>query len=153
MSVRGVAGLGSRRLSSGVSEEFRVERLSGEKEGIVVFRMNRPKAMNAISKSLLASFWEAINEVKFDRRSRVIIIKSDVKGAFCAGFCHKESRKGDREKMAGMRRRDCPIIAFGDWKVYQTGEGGGGRLHAIFPVCFVDPISFVSVTFLASLFL
>lgn len=83
-----------RRLSSAanatVKEEFRLERLTGEETGIVVFCMNRPQAKNAISKNLLAGFYEAIENVKYDRHSRVIIVKSDVPNAFCAGADLKE---------------------------------------------------------------
>ena len=48
-------------------------------------RMNRPSTKNAISREMLYMFREAVDEAKFDRRTRVVLIKSDVKGAFCTG--------------------------------------------------------------------
>jgi len=71
-------------------DEFRLERLTGDEAGIVLFRMNRPKTKNAISKSLLDGFYDAIEQVKSDRKTRVVIIKSDVPNAFCAGADLKE---------------------------------------------------------------
>jgi methylglutaconyl-CoA hydratase len=70
--------------------ELVVERLDGESEGIVVFGINRPKAMNALSKSLVTSMTEAIQAVRFDKAVRVLILRSHAKGAFCAGADLKE---------------------------------------------------------------
>jgi len=69
-----------------------VEYLEDEHAGVVVFGINRPKAMNALSKNLVASMTEAIDAVKFDKNVRVLIIKG-VKGAFCAGADLKERAK------------------------------------------------------------
>jgi len=69
-----------------------VDYLEDEHAGVVVFGINRPKAMNALSKNLVASMTEAIDAVKFDKNVRVLIIKG-VKGAFCAGADLKERAK------------------------------------------------------------
>merc|ERR1719402_798366 len=73
-----------------LSKDFVVERLEGEDEGIVVFGLNRPKAMHALSKNLCANLISAIDAVKFDKSVRVLIIRSHAKGAFCAGADLKE---------------------------------------------------------------
>uniref|UniRef100_A0AC34GN86 Uncharacterized protein n=1 Tax=Panagrolaimus sp. ES5 TaxID=591445 RepID=A0AC34GN86_9BILA len=69
-----------------------VERLSKKHEGIVQIRMNRPQTKNAISKAMLESFCKALEELKFDKAARVLIIRSDVPGAFCTGADLKERR-------------------------------------------------------------
>ena len=70
-----------------------VEYLEEENHGIVVFGLNRPKAMNALSKNLCANLISAIDAVKFDKSVRVLIIRSHAKGAFCAGADLKERAK------------------------------------------------------------
>lgn len=94
LTRRGLFGcpLGASRLSTGpdLSQELVVEYLEEENHGIVVFGINRPKAMNAISKSLVTTITSAIDAVKFDKNVRVLIIRSHAKGAFCAGADLKE---------------------------------------------------------------
>merc|ERR1719317_1285804 len=76
-----------------LSKDLVVERLEGENAGIVVFGINRPKAMNALSKNLVTEMEAAVNAVKFDKNVRVLIIRSHAKGAFCAGADLKERAK------------------------------------------------------------
>jgi len=71
-------------------QDLIVEYLEEENHGIVVFGLNRPKAMNALSKNLCANLISAIDAVKFDKSVRVLIIRSHAKGAFCAGADLKE---------------------------------------------------------------
>lgn len=71
-------------------QDLVVEYLEEENHGIVVFGLNRPKAMNALSKNLCANLISAIDAVKFDKSVRVLIIRSHAKGAFCAGADLKE---------------------------------------------------------------
>lgn len=74
------------------NQELIVEYLEEENKGIVVLGINRPKAMNALSKKLVTSLGEARDAVMFDKNVRVVIIKG-VKGAFCAGADLKERVK------------------------------------------------------------
>ncbi|EYC18739.1 hypothetical protein Y032_0026g1341 [Ancylostoma ceylanicum] len=60
--------------------------------GIVLFRMNRPKTKNAISTVFLKKLRECIAAVKFDKNVRVVVLKSDVEGAFCTGADLKERK-------------------------------------------------------------
>ena len=74
-------------------QDLVVEYLEEENHGIVVFGLNRPKAMNALSKNLCANLISAIDAIKFDKTVRVLIIRSHAKGAFCAGADLKERAK------------------------------------------------------------
>uniref|UniRef100_A0A914PCX7 Uncharacterized protein n=1 Tax=Panagrolaimus davidi TaxID=227884 RepID=A0A914PCX7_9BILA len=76
-----------------------IERLSKKHEGIVQIRMNRPQTKNAISKAMLESFCKAVEELKFDKSARVLIIRSDVPGAFCTGADLKERRTMPAEEV------------------------------------------------------
>ena len=58
-----------------LSKDLVVERLEGENEGIVVFGINRPKAMNALSKNLVTEMEAALKAVKFDKTCRVLVIR------------------------------------------------------------------------------
>ena len=66
-------------------QDLVVEYLEQDDHGIVVFGINRPKAMNALSKNLVKNLSNAIDAVKFDKNCRVLILRSHAKGAFCAG--------------------------------------------------------------------
>ena len=69
--------VGCRGLATKVEgRELVVEHLGQENQGIVVLGINRPKAMNALSKSLVASMEEAIAAVRFDKTVRVLVIRS-----------------------------------------------------------------------------
>ena len=74
-------------------QDLVVQYLEEEDHGIVVFGINRPKAMNALSKNLVTNLSSAIDAVKFDKNCRVVIIRSLAKGAFCAGADLKERAK------------------------------------------------------------
>lgn len=71
-------------------QDLVVEYLEQDDHGIVVFGINRPKAMNALSKNLVKNLSSAIDAVKFDKNCRVLILRSHAKGAFCAGADLKE---------------------------------------------------------------
>ena len=68
--LRRVIPLTCRRQASSTSlvvtdrSELVLERLTGDMEGVAVIGFNRPKALNSLSKNLLALFLEAVNEVK-----------------------------------------------------------------------------------------
>jgi len=117
-----IRGMASASSSPDLSKDLIVEHLEGEHQGIVVFGINRPKAMNAINKNLVANMEAAINAVKFDKNVRVLIIRSHAKGAFCAGADLKERAtmspsevgpfvsKG-REIIGGWDKLPMPVIA------------------------------------------
>lgn len=107
---------------SAPDKDLVVEYLEGEEQGIVVFGINRPKAMNALSKNLVGSLQTAIDAVKFDKAVRVLIIRSHAKGAFCAGADLKERAKmtpaevgpfvaKGREIIGAWEKLPMPVIA------------------------------------------
>ena len=54
------------RLSSRFSsDEIVLQRLSGDQEGIAVIGLNRPKAMNSMSKNLVNLFEDALLDVSY----------------------------------------------------------------------------------------
>ena len=103
-------------------QDLVVEYLEENDHGIVVFGINRPKAMNALSKNLVKNLSSAIDAVKFDKNCRVLIIRSHAKGAFCAGADLKERAqmtpaevgpfvaKG-REIIGAWEKLPMPVIA------------------------------------------
>lgn len=74
----------------GSDDELSVQRLQGDDHGIVVLGLNRPKAMNSFSKSLVKKFEENVEELQYDESLRALIIRSIVPGIFCAGADLKE---------------------------------------------------------------
>ncbi|KAH6567090.1 hypothetical protein BASA62_006325 [Batrachochytrium salamandrivorans] len=78
------SSLGSFRLLSSM-RECTVEALQGTDAGIYVLTLDRPTAKNALGRNLLAQFRESINQMHFDEKVRVVIVKSAVDGVFCAG--------------------------------------------------------------------
>jgi methylglutaconyl-CoA hydratase len=88
--------IGSKRLmstSSSAEDDLIVEYLEGDRAGIVVFGLNRPKAKNAFGGQLLPLLEEALNAVAFDKNVRSIIVRSTTPGIFCAGADLKERAK------------------------------------------------------------
>ena len=70
--------------------EVRVERLSGEDAGIVLLGLDRPAARNALGRQLLKEFRSALEELRLDPTTRVVVIHSHAPGIFCAGADLKE---------------------------------------------------------------
>ncbi|KAF9542255.1 hypothetical protein EC957_002207 [Mortierella hygrophila] len=66
-------------------KECYLERLTGDDQGIAVLNFNRPKAFNALSRKFVGEFRNALQELRYDNDARVVIVRSLVEGAFCAG--------------------------------------------------------------------
>uniref|UniRef100_A0A0M3IA70 Enoyl-CoA hydratase n=2 Tax=Ascaris TaxID=6251 RepID=A0A0M3IA70_ASCLU len=102
-SVPSVASVGLYSIAAAASpktprEPVVVDRLSGKHDGVVVIRMNRPESKNAISRQMLEMFKCTLASLKYDKQARVVIIKSDAKGAFCTGADLKEIRSLPEEE-------------------------------------------------------
>jgi len=67
-----------------------VEPLSGLHEGISVINLSRPDARNAIGRQLLKELSEALSNLRHERTTRCVVLRSTVKGVFCAGADLKE---------------------------------------------------------------
>ncbi|KAJ1902821.1 hypothetical protein LPJ81_003393 [Coemansia sp. IMI 209127] len=72
------------------AKEVEVVRHSGADAGIVTLALNRPKAKNALSRSLVSQFRVALDEIRSDHQARVVVVRSSVPGVFCAGADLKE---------------------------------------------------------------
>ncbi|KAJ2335247.1 hypothetical protein GGI00_001458 [Coemansia sp. RSA 2681] len=72
------------------SEEVQLVRHTGADQGILTLSLHRPKAKNALSRSLVSEFRRALEEIRNDREARVVILRSTVPGVFCAGADLKE---------------------------------------------------------------
>jgi len=103
-------------------EDFRLQRLEGDQAGIAVFSMRRHKAKNAFSRNMVNQLKTAMESVRFDKDVRVVIIRSEVPGVFCAGADLKERVKmtlpevgafvGSLRKMTGeLEELPMPVIA------------------------------------------
>lgn len=66
-------------------KDLLINKLEGSQEGITVFSLNRPQVKNALSKSLVYSLLEGIANLENDASTRVLILRSNVPGIFCAG--------------------------------------------------------------------
>ena len=78
----------SRRFFSvATNKAFYVEKLD---KGVVLFKMNRPKARNAISMEFVDEFAEAVEE---NQNATCVILTSATPGMFCAGADLKERKE------------------------------------------------------------
>ncbi|MBT4521751.1 MAG: enoyl-CoA hydratase [Halieaceae bacterium] len=68
-------------------------------EEFAVITLNRPAAMNALSRELRSQFVAAFEDCSADERVRVVIITGNGK-AFCAGFDLKELSSGESNNAA-----------------------------------------------------
>lgn len=91
--------------ASSISQpELRVDILGDEYTGTAVLSINRPEAKNAISKSLLSKFEEALQALRLDQNLRTLIIRSLVPKIFCAG--------ADLKERAAMKEHEVgPFVA------------------------------------------
>ncbi|XP_058462674.1 methylglutaconyl-CoA hydratase, mitochondrial [Malaya genurostris] len=77
--------------SSAEGQELQLTYLTeDDKQGIAILGLNRPKARNAFSNSLVNKLLEAIDVLAHDKNVRVVILRSLVPGIFCAGADLKE---------------------------------------------------------------
>ncbi|KAJ1641959.1 hypothetical protein LPJ64_006146 [Coemansia asiatica] len=72
------------------SKEVILTRHSGNDKGIITLTLNRPRAKNALSRSLVGEFRRALEEIRGDKETRVVVLRSSVPGVFCAGADLKE---------------------------------------------------------------
>ncbi|MGD9212271.1 MAG: enoyl-CoA hydratase-related protein, partial [Desulfobacteraceae bacterium] len=64
--------------------------LEEQVDGILLLTLNRPEVMNALNFPLLKALEKKIDEVRFDRNIRVVIITGAQSRAFCGGADLKE---------------------------------------------------------------
>ncbi|MBD8067951.1 enoyl-CoA hydratase [Bacillus sp. PS06] len=64
--------------------------VSDNKKGVICITLNRPHAANALSKQILSELTEVLEDSKYNKRIRCIIITGAGEKAFCAGADLKE---------------------------------------------------------------
>lgn len=101
-----------RSLSSDpTSRDLRVEHLQGQHEGITVFAINRAAAKNSLGRTLMTQLAEGVSSVIHDRSVRVVILRSDVPGMFCAGADLKERATMKEEEVGPMVAKGRRLIS------------------------------------------
>jgi len=68
-------------------------------ESIAILKLDRPKALNALSTELLQELNEFVNEIKKDSSIRVVILTSAGEKAFCVGADLKERKQMPEEQV------------------------------------------------------
>lgn len=59
--------------------------LEGDLEGVSVLKLRRPEARNALGRQLLSELHQALDTIRQERTTRMLVVKSDVVGVFSAG--------------------------------------------------------------------
>ncbi|KAI5084831.1 hypothetical protein GOP47_0001000 [Adiantum capillus-veneris] len=72
-----------------------MQKLQGSDAGMIEVVLNRPESRNAIGTTMLNQFQNVFESIHHDPAARVMILRSDVPGVFCAGADLKERRKMD----------------------------------------------------------
>ncbi|CAD6192783.1 unnamed protein product [Caenorhabditis auriculariae] len=105
-----------------MNAEVRLERLTGADQGISLIRMNRPSRKNSLGKVFMVQFRQILDDIKFDKETKVVILKSDIPGTFCTGADLKERKEMStdevpkfvdslRSSFTDMERLPQPVIA------------------------------------------
>ncbi|XP_022218343.1 methylglutaconyl-CoA hydratase, mitochondrial [Drosophila obscura] len=89
--LRGRKCMSTKETSEG-GNEILVERLEGAQKGITVLGLNRPAAKNSLSRAMVDTFREILDEIKKDNDSRVVVLRSLTPAIFCAGADLKERK-------------------------------------------------------------
>ncbi|KAG0043097.1 hypothetical protein BGZ83_011833 [Gryganskiella cystojenkinii] len=122
---------------SNEGKECYLEHLSGDDNGIAVINFNRPKAHNALSQKFVGEFRSALNELRCDQNARVVIIRSLVDGAFCAGADLRERSTMDiaeaKQFLASLRDsfRELETLPIPTIAVIDGAALGGGLEMAL----------------------
>ena len=87
--------------------------LRDEENGIVTLTLNRPEVMNSFNFQLLHALKEQIDDVRFKRDVRVIIITGTGEKAFCSG--------ADLKERVTLNPDQVKEFKFGAMRLHQQG--------------------------------
>ncbi|KAJ3190287.1 hypothetical protein HDU85_000582 [Gaertneriomyces sp. JEL0708] len=80
--------------------ECYIERLGNSDQGITILNFNRPAAKNALGRTFMSQFRSALEELRFDEQTRVVLVRSLVPKVFCAGADLKERATMNQTEVA-----------------------------------------------------
>jgi methylglutaconyl-CoA hydratase len=74
------------------NEEIRLSYLTDDRQGIAVIEMNRVEGKNSFNRAMASNLHKVVDILGTDKNVRAVIIRSLVKGVFCAGADLKERK-------------------------------------------------------------
>lgn len=80
-------------VETSTSKQVIMEKLTGPDAGMIDVVLNRPESRNAIGMAMLDQLQQVFESIHHDPSARVMILRSIVPGAFCAGADLKERRR------------------------------------------------------------
>jgi len=136
----------------------RYETLLVEKEGAIDWlTLNRPEALNAMSRTMMLELQDYFGELYTDYSVRVVVLRGAGRG-FCAGLDLKEDRSGESggvvtglrvqrrvsEIVMRMRRAPQPIISL----IHGPASGGGFALALASDIRIAGPKARMNAAFI-----
>lgn len=134
------------------------ETLKVEKEGAIDWlTLNRPDALNAMSRTMMLELQHYFGELYTDHDVRVVILRGEGRG-FCAGLDLKEDRSDERgsavvglrvqrrvsEIVMRMRRAPQPIVSL----IHGPASGGGFALALASDIRLAGPNARMNAAFI-----
>jgi methylglutaconyl-CoA hydratase len=97
--------------ATGPENEVTLEFVEGNGAKIAVIGFNRPQAKNSMSKNLLKRLQISLDQIRYDKDVRVLVIRSLVPGIFCAGADLKERLKMKPEEVGPFVSKARSLIS------------------------------------------
>lgn len=124
--------------------QVQIEPLAGDHEGISVLSLNRAEARNAIGRQFLRELQECINNLRQERSTRCVIVRSSVPSVFSSGADLKEratmTQQETAEFVTSLRRtflelESLPMPTIAAVEGYCLGGGAELAISCDFRVC------------------
>jgi methylglutaconyl-CoA hydratase len=88
----GLTSIISNNFCAQANQEVRLNFLKNEQEGIAVIELNRENGKNSFNRAMASQLHHCVDTLGTDKNVRAVIIRSLVKGIFCAGADLKERK-------------------------------------------------------------
>ena len=76
---------GCRTVCNAVAQQLEQLRCEAQQSGVAEWVLQREDRKNAIGQQMLAELWQRSEELGIDPRARCVLLRSGVRGVFCAG--------------------------------------------------------------------